>query len=223
MPKADDSNRIINFQKHSLAMDKNGVTIIIYIDRATLAPSENTNAGIGKERNAINGEKAATENEHRAPEGKVVEIKRSWCDGDDTNTHATPVANENIDAHQPIELKHRDVNDENDVMPTPEQTKTQRQHSCKIVAWLNKIKGEEVRTRKYAVGRIIGQTEKNGRAHYAVGWHSYTLTHDAMRTTENLPDDFTVGHWSGGASANGQEPLAHEQAMNIRRVVSKRV
>lgn len=68
----DGPYRIITFQQYTLIIDENGVPNTITIDRAGPAPSDNTKAGIEKEMNATEGEKAIVNNEHQLPEGKAM-------------------------------------------------------------------------------------------------------------------------------------------------------
>lgn len=56
MPRADGPFRKISVQQRTLTRDESGVPNIIWRDRATPAPSNSTNASLGKERNDSGGE-----------------------------------------------------------------------------------------------------------------------------------------------------------------------
>lgn len=97
LARADGPYRIIIIRQHTLNIDDNGVWNAIYVDRATPAPSHNTNADVSEKREAIGGEKAMIENEFKTFEGNVAESESYHID--DRNRHPTPAAMEHPPDH----------------------------------------------------------------------------------------------------------------------------
>lgn len=161
MQRADGTHRIISAQQHMLTIDKNSVQNRIYIDQATAAISDNTNAGKGEEQNAVVGEKEISNNELSPLESKIAETKvveTEQGESDDRATCTSPKAAEIINTHEPRQSKSPDVyNDDNDQF-TPEETETDRGHSGKPVLRPRNVRDEKVYIRKYAVDRKAGNS-----------------------------------------------------------------
>lgn len=79
-PRAGGPFRAITVPQHTLTIDENGVANTLSIDRATHAPSENTNASVGGEEIAIKGEEITVNNEQQALEGKIAKSERYGTD-----------------------------------------------------------------------------------------------------------------------------------------------
>lgn len=193
LPRADGPHRIIGFQRDTLTINENDVPKTISMDRATPAPSRNTNASVGKGRNTVEGKRAIIRNEYQAPKGDVAESEQ--YDTDKRPTKPTPTAIENIDAHQPRESKDLHASDENKEQRPLERIETQGTHSGKpVTRWIN-VNKDDVDTREYAVQRIVRHTEKDGRTHYVVQWQGCTSKDDTVEPQEHLPDHYITQYW----------------------------
>lgn len=98
LQKADGPYCIISVAQKGPYIHKSEVPITISIDRAKLALSDNTDAGRGKEQNAIEGEEGSIDKELWTTESVVAESE--LCHTNDIQTHsaaAAPRTNRNID------------------------------------------------------------------------------------------------------------------------------
>lgn len=111
-PKADGSFYLIPAQQHTMTINDSSVKKKVLMDQAPPAPFNNMYLNVGKERNAITGERVAVEIYHQAPKGKVKESER--CETDDKSTHQMPVASGNNDAGPPREQRDLDFCEENE-------------------------------------------------------------------------------------------------------------
>lgn len=148
MPRNDGSSGIIRVQPQTPTVDENEVFSTLRIDAETFDSSSNRSAYTGAEPDEIEENRGNVNSKFQAAEEDIV--KRKQCDTVNLLRHASPVASQSTNVHQPKEYKEPDVNNESDKQPIERKIKLQRRHLERPVLQTNIVKIDEVHNTKDA-------------------------------------------------------------------------
>lgn len=155
------------------------------MDRSAATPSDITNAGRGDERNVMESKEVTINIEHQAPEGRVAERKQIHTDI--TNT-SRPVANKNIDWQELSKSKGLRGNGKLKKQRSPEHI----ENIMKFGETRHMQKSRKFDRSECTVRKIVGNTQKNGRAIYVVEWYGYSTKDDTMEPPKHPPHHFSA-------------------------------